>query len=334
MGNVRVAKRKGFLPQKDPVKQIEFSIVPVRPFRLDLTAWALRRRPANTIDCWDGETFRRALMIDGQTVEIAVRQDGKPDRARLEVNLNGRKLTHRTQILAKSLVERMLGIRWDLGPFYKLAKRDPMLAPLVEEFRGLRPPRFPTVFEAVVNGIACQQLSLLVGILLLSRLARRYGCAGGSRGDLSHAFPGPADLAGVSSSSLRTLGFSGPKAGFLIALSSAIHDRSFDLEQSSILDNEAALHHLLKLKGVGRWTAEYVLLRGLGRLDVFPGDDVGARNSLAHFFGHRKPLDYQGVQRAIVRWQPYAGFIYFHFLLARIRDAGWLEPNHDEIIPT
>jgi DNA-3-methyladenine glycosylase II len=103
------------------VKRIVFSIVPVQPFRLDLTAWALRRRPVNTIDCWDGETFRRALKIDGQIVRVAVRQDGQPDRARLQVNLIGGRLTERTRTLAKALLERMLGLRWDLAPFYKLA---------------------------------------------------------------------------------------------------------------------------------------------------------------------------------------------------------------------
>jgi len=74
------------------VKHIAFSIVPVQPFRLDLTAWALHRRPANTIDCWDGETFRRALMIDGQIVKVAVRQEGQTNRARLQVNLTGARL--------------------------------------------------------------------------------------------------------------------------------------------------------------------------------------------------------------------------------------------------
>lgn len=54
---------------------------------------------------WDGENFRSALMIDGQTVEVVVRQDGQPDRARLQVNLTGRRLTERTQGLAKSLLD-------------------------------------------------------------------------------------------------------------------------------------------------------------------------------------------------------------------------------------
>ncbi len=316
------------------MKRIVFSIVPVQPFRLDLTAWALRRRPANTIDCWDGSTFRRVLTIESQQVEVSVQQHGQPDRAQLEVSLTGRSLTQHTQILAKSLLERMLGLNRDLVPFYKLAKRDPSLAPLVEEFRGHKPPRFPTVFEAVVNGIACQQLSLLVGILLLSRLAHKYGRAVGSPDDSLHAFPGPADLARVRSRSLRALGFSGHKASFLLTLSSAIRDRSFDLEQLARLDNEAAVEFLQGLAGVGRWTAEFVLLRGLGRLDIFPGDDVGARNNLARLLGLRKPLDYRDVRRAVAGWKPYAGFIYFHLLLAGIRKAGWLELERGENILT
>jgi DNA-3-methyladenine glycosylase II len=316
------------------VKHIAFSIVPVQPFRLDLTAWALRRRPANTIDCWDGETFQRALMIDGQIVRVAVRQEGQTNRALLQVNLTGGRLTEHTQILTKSLLERMLGLRLDLASFYKMAKRDPRLAPLVEEFRGLKPPRFPTVFETVANGIACQQLSLIVGILLLSRLAHKYGRVVGPSDDPLHAFPGPEDLAGIRSQSIRALGFSGHKANFLLTLGSAIRDRSLDLEQLARLDNEAAVEFLRGLSGVGRWTAEYVLLRGLGRLEIYPGDDVGARNNLARFLGRRKPLDYQGVRRAVAGWQPYAGFVYFHLLLARIKENGWLKSNDTENLVT
>ena len=80
----------------------------------------------------------------------------------------------------------------------------------------------------------------------------------------------------------------------------------------------------MQLRGVGRWTAEYVLLRGLGRLDIFPGNNVGARKKLAQFLRKKKPLDYEGVRRAVAAWQPYAGLVYFHLLLARITMAGWL----------
>jgi DNA-3-methyladenine glycosylase II len=222
-------------------------------------------------------------------------------------------------------LERMLGLRQDLSSFYRLAKQDPKIAPLAKEFRGLKPPRFPTVLEAVANGIACQQLSLLVGILLLSRLAGKYGRMIGSSDAGLRSFPSPEDLFGARLNSLKSLGFSGHKVGFLLAIAANERQGNLDLEKLEYCDNQEALEILESLPGIGRWTAEYVLLRGLGRLNVFPGDDVGARNNLARFLGRRKPLDYEGVGRAVAKWQPYAGFLYFHLLLARIRDAGWMK---------
>jgi DNA-3-methyladenine glycosylase II len=56
-----------------------------------------------------------------------------------------------------------------------------------------------------------------------------------------------------------------------------------------------ATDRLTSLRGIGRWTAEYVLLRGLGRLHVFPGDDVGAHNKLRRLFGIDMPLDHDSV---------------------------------------
>jgi len=80
----------------------------------------------------------------------------------------------------------------------------------------------------------------------------------------------------------------------------------------------------VRLRGVGRWTAEYTLLRGLGRLHVFPGDDVGARNNLARWLECRRPLDYAHVQAAVRHWQPFAGLVYFHLLLANLAEHGTL----------
>jgi DNA-3-methyladenine glycosylase II len=75
---------------------------------------------------------------------------------------------------------------------------------------------------------------------------------------------------------------------------------------------------------VGRWTAEYALLRGLGRIHIFPGDDVGVRTRLQDWMKVARPLDYEGVQRLLNRWKPYGGLIYFHLLLKGLREAGHL----------
>jgi DNA-3-methyladenine glycosylase II len=66
---------------------------------------------------------------------------------------------------------------------------------------------------------------------------------------------------------------------------------------------------------------------GLGRLNVFPGDDVGARNNLARWLNSREPLDYAGVQAAVRGWQPFAGLVYFHLLLANLAERGVLSES-------
>jgi DNA-3-methyladenine glycosylase II len=88
-----------------------------------------------------------------------------------------------------------------------------------------------------------------------------------------------------------------------------------DLERLTSLPVEDALAALRKLRGIGRWSAEYALLRGLGTLAVFPADDVGARHNLHRLVTVEPSRDYEAVRRAVSQWAPYAGLVYFHLLL-------------------
>lgn len=305
---------------------LAFWLKPVAPFRLDLTVWALRRRSSNVIDRWDGQTYRRVLVLSGKPSEVAVTQRGSPEAPRLKVTLTGNRPAIREVESARRSLGRLLGVGVDLKEFYRMASSDSRLGPLVRRFRGVRPPRFPTVFEALANAIACQQMSLSLGILLLSRLTQKYGLAAQTPAGAgpAHAFPRPEDLAELKPEAFRNLGFSRQKGRALIALAQEFCDRSSEWEALEASDNKAAVERLLELRGVGRWSAEYALLRGLGRLDVYPGDDVGARNNLQLWLGLRRTLDYEGVRRITGRWQPYAGLVYFHMLLDRLAAAGLL----------
>jgi DNA-3-methyladenine glycosylase II len=298
-----------------------FLIKPVPPFRLDLTAWALRRRAHNLVDRWDGERYRRAIALGhARPLEVAIKQIAPLERPRLEVTVTGGPLDDKTKRALKTTLDRLFGFHIDLRPFYALAEKDRRLSPLVERFRGLKPPRYPTLFEGLVNGIACQQISLDVGITLLNRLAQRFG----AKGENAPAFPGPGELAGQDPAQLRSLGFSGHKVQAVLELAGEAHAGRVDLEALSTLGNEEAVKRLLQLRGVGRWTAEYLLLRGMGRLEIFPGDDAGARRRLAQWIKGSEPLDYEGVGLAVRGWWPYAGVIYFHLLLNGLAVNGLL----------
>jgi len=300
----------------------ELLIEPCAPFRLDLTAWALRRRPHNAIDRWDGSAYQRVVGIDGSPVALSVTQDDALGAPGLSALLTGRPIDQSATLLARAELDRLLGLSVDLTGFAAIAEQDPLLGPLARRMRGLKPPRFPTVFEALVNGVACQQLSLAVGIHLLNRLTAAHGRPVAQDHAGPRAFPGPDRLAGLQPDELKRHGFSATKARTIIDTARAIVAGDLDLESLERLDDTAAIERLTRLRGIGRWTAEYVLLRGLGRLNVFPGDDVGAHNKLRRFFDIDARLDYDSVKQLVARWRPYAGMVYFHLLLESLAETG------------
>jgi DNA-3-methyladenine glycosylase II len=315
MNDLRVADSRQARSTAPDVEQLSFQVKPVPPFRLDLTVWALRRRATNAVDRWDGTTYRRILIADGGPLNVEVVQSAPPRCPMLQVTVSGASLAPCTRSVVIAALTRLLGFDRCLTAFYRAAAGDPILENLAQAFCGLKPPRFVTLFEALVNALACQQVTLSLGTQLLNRLAEACASALDGPGGRTFAFPSPDDLAGRSPDDLRALGFSRQKAQAMIELARAFAEHRLDLDPLEHLDDATAVARLRALRGVGRWTAEYVLLRGLGRLHVFPGDDIGARNNLQRWLGLLESLDYEGVHRTLARWAPFQGLVYLHLLL-------------------
>jgi DNA-3-methyladenine glycosylase II len=274
------------------------------------------------VDRWDGTTYRRVLPLPAGPVEVAVTQTATLEMARLKVAVAGQSVSASVRAAVTSALDRLLGLRIDLTDFYHVAAHHRQLGPLALRFEGMKPPRFATVFESVINAMACQQLSLTLGIHLLNRLSATCGTSFGENDTTVYAFPQPADLARVSPEDLRLLGFSRQKGRAMIELAQAVAEGHLDLESLAVLPDDEVVSRLGELRGVGRWTAEYVQLRGLGKTYIFPGDDVGARNNLQRWLSLAEPLDYDGVRRIMSRWSGYAGLVYFHLLLDRLAETG------------
>lgn len=299
--------------------QESFLVQPRAPFRLDLTVWALRRKASNRIDRWDGTCYTRILVLDGVPVKVRVSQEQSAPSSEALITVFSARECDRLSSRVGEILQQMLGFQIDLRGFYRLASEDTAISSLAHQFQGVKPPRFPGIFEALLNAFACQQVSLDVGILLLNRLTETYGM---KFDEDQAAFPEPAALADASIESLRALGFSHQKARAIIELATTFVSGQRDVSSLGSMTNEEVRTALSPIRGVGRWSAEYVLLRGLGRLDTFPGDDVGAQKNLQRLLQLEEKPSYETIKEITALWQPYAGLVYFHLLLEKLYQKG------------
>ncbi|MGB8681282.1 MAG: hypothetical protein WCD12_00230 [Candidatus Binatus sp.] len=304
---------------------LTFTLRPRPPFRLDLTVWAIRRRPHNVVDRFDDGVWRRVLVIGKSPVAVAVTQTRRGSRPEIEVRISAaRPQAVKAEVTA--IVTRMLGLERDLSDFYRLARSDARLRELAERLRGMKPVRYATVFEAFANAVACQLVSLSAGMHVLNRIAGAFGALGKIKSAAPmRSFPAAAAIVRSNPEALRTLGLSMQKGEYLIGLARlAIDPKDRDFASIERLADGDAIARLSTIRGVGRWTAEYVMLRGFGRINIFPGDDVGGRNKLFEWLGEDGEPTYAGVAAMLKRWHPYGGLIYLHLIVNAVADAGFL----------
>ncbi|MDP3937616.1 MAG: hypothetical protein Q8R92_05715 [Deltaproteobacteria bacterium] len=181
-----------------------------------------------------------------------------------------------------------LGGAFDLRPFYRRARRDPVLAQLVRRFRGYRPPLVTDPFESLVTSISAQQINLAFAATTRSRLVRAYGPAVQTpQGERFHAFPRPEDLARVREPRLRAMQFSGTKTRAILGLARAAGRGEVPLDDLSGWDDARIQECLTAQFGIGRWTVDWFLSRALGRPDAWPAGDLGVRKAVSWYYFKR-----------------------------------------------
>jgi DNA-3-methyladenine glycosylase II len=238
---------------------------------------ALQRVPTNPVEARShDDRYMRAFATPSGPLIWEVTEG--PRRASLALRLHG---PIGDVAPWASLVRRILGCDVDLAGCYEVASGIPVLAQLADRFRGLKPPRFASLWESLVNAIAFQQLSLASGMAAVARLTRRCARPGAFRGAALYPFPPPEAVKRLSDAELRACGFSGAKARSLRAAAAAVLDGAVREDELERLGDEQAMAQLRELPGVGPWTASLILLRGLRRLTSFPAETQGPSGGCA-----------------------------------------------------
>ncbi len=301
---------------------------PRPPFRLEPTVRVLQRRPTNRVDLWEDGRYWRVLASDAGHRLIVAKDVGTVDDPRLVVSIGGPALTQQELDRLIEVVRRLLGVDVETEGFYRLAEADPFLAPYAGALRGLKPPRFPSLMETFVNVVVFQQISLSAAVAITGRLAQRYGARVAQQGREYLGLPTAQTLAGADPAELRSLGLTRRKAEVLQALAAKIVAGELREERLAGVEREQAVGLLCSLPGIGRWSAELVLLRGFGRLDVFPTGDAGIRRGLGSLYGRAGPLAADEERELAERYGGYRGLLYLHVAAARLLSLGVLSPAH------
>ncbi|GAB4217428.1 MAG: hypothetical protein OHK0022_59650 [Roseiflexaceae bacterium] len=275
-----------------------------------------RRSTGELCEQWADGVYRRVVEQDGAPVVLALHSVGTLEHPAVRLELDGQPAAPAQVERLAPLVRHLLGDDLDLRACYAALADDEVLAPVFARLYGLRAPRSP-LWETLCFVIAGQQISVPFAYQLKQRLVTRYGTAFEAGGRLLYRFPAPTVLAEADPVELRGMQFSGNKARFLTGLAQQIVAGELDLERIAALPTPEATAELIRFHGIGRWTAEFLLMRALGRPDALPANDAGVRQGVTAIYGQRLP---EAQLRAFAaRWGAWGGVVGL-YLLAWLRE--------------
>ncbi len=285
-----------------------FTLTPVPPYSLSLTAIRFARFKDEIVDRVQNNSYQRLLVVDGQLALATVTDAGTTTKPLLHIELQGIRKTHLDRPEFAAQLRHILCTDLDLKPFYRLARKDELLAPIVPHFRGLKLPASPTVFESLVMAVLSQQVNLTFAYSIKKELVETFGEKWSANGETYHAFPRPERFAAETEENFLRFRLSRAKAGTLVRLGQTFASGSLKEEELAALPNEEVVERLIQVKGIGRWSAEIALLRGLARIDAFPGGDLGVVKYIAQgLLGKAEKATEADMRAFAERWRPYRG---------------------------
>jgi DNA-3-methyladenine glycosylase II len=278
----------------------------------------------------EGE-YRRVVRIDGHPVLYGVSENQGSSAPALRVKVLKGPANRGVHRRVQQVTEQQFATELDLAPFYRMTSSDRVLAKLINRFRGMRIPQAPTVYECVVCAILEQQVNLTFAHQVKGALVKTYGERVDFEGQQYNVFPEPHILAGASPADFLKIQVSGPKARYIIGISRAVADANVDLEALRSVPSDEAHARLVEHKGIGPWTAEYVCLRALGKLDHLPSADVGLQKAVQFFYRLHKMPTPARVEQFGKKWAGWRSYATFYLWLTYWEQADWKKSLLKEI---
>ena len=283
----------------------KISLSTPKEFSFDLCLSFLKRSPREVLHRIEGESVVKAIYVEDDIVVFRISYEKKT----LQLEFLTEKISPNIQRKVADYTREWFDLETDLKPFYAMASKDDLLKDLVKKYYGYRIVGQPDLFESIIWAVLGQQINLQFAYTLKQRFAEQFGVSVEIGDQKYFLFPSPEVVTQLTADQLLPLQFSRQKAAYTIGIAQSFAEGKLSKEKISGLPLKEAKEELIKIKGIGNWTANYALMKTFRHPDAFPLEDAGVHNAIKNLMNLKSKPSLDRVKRIYKKykgWEAYA----------------------------
>jgi DNA-3-methyladenine glycosylase II len=298
-----------------------FTVEALAPFNFDLTAQVFGSGDSQIRTYKNGQ-LTQMFRVNDKLVLAKLKSSGTVEKPEVKVTLQSNiSLTVQDKQKTREDVKFIFNLDFDLCFFYQEIKNDSTMHQITQQLHGLKNPTTPTVFEALVDSIVEQQISIKVAHTLEEKLVKNFGETLTIGNETYYAYPTPRNISGASVEEVQGCGLSWRTAEYTHGAAKLIVDCILDLEGLKTKESaEEIVSELDVVRGTEVWTAELTMLRGMQRLGALPADDLGVRRVISRYYCGGRAIKGSEAREIAKRWGTWKGLAAFYLIIAGVRD--------------
>ena len=265
----------------------------------------LQRSPKEILHRIDKNRVIKLLKIGDETILFSVREG----KNKLIIDFLQTEPSAAAKKIVRAFIEEWFDLKTDLKPFYTLARKDDLLKLIVKQHFGYRIVGQPDLFESLIWAVIGQQINLAFAYTLKQRFVEQFGEKIEFEGQHYHMFPLPEKVAKLAPGQLLAIQFSRQKAAYTIGIAQAFAENKISKVKLAEMSLLQAKEELMKIKGIGNWTANYALMKTFRHPDAFPLEDAGVHNAIKNLLKLKSKPSLDRVRKIFRKykgWEAYA----------------------------
>jgi DNA-3-methyladenine glycosylase II len=290
-------------------EQNYIKIIPPEDFSFNECLVFLGRSKSEILHTVKENSFYKLIKLEGKLTLLKVSSENQ----HLLIEFPDQTVLKQTKLAAAYYIWELFDLDCDLRDFYQLGNNDRMVNKLIEQHYGLRIIGIPDLFEALTWAILGQQINLTFAYSLKRRFVEKYGESYKWKDEVFWLFPTTAVIAKLELSDLTSLQFTTRKAEYVVGIAKLMEEGLLSKERiNNIKTYEEKLKKLLEIRGVGNWTADYVLMKCFKEKTAFPIADVGIHNALKIQLSLDKKPTIDEIRILAEPWKGWEAYVTFY----------------------